>query len=108
MLHAGEDDWNLVIRECSSLAANWEQLSGYLGLSFKMIASIKDDHPNDNKGRWNEALKHWILQNYKTEMFGKPSWKTLLSAVAEVDKSFFKSLAGKHLIQGSMHAGIRT
>ena len=91
-----EDDWNVVIIECSSLAAKWEQLSGYLGLSIRLIDSIKGNHPNDNSTCWNEALKHWILQNYKTEKFGSPSWRTLLRAVAEVDKLLFRVLAPKH------------
>ena len=91
-----EDDWNVVIIECSSLAAKWEQLSGYLGLSIRLIDNIKGNHPNNNSACWNDALKHWILQNYKTEKFGSPSWRTLLRAVAEVDKLLFRVLAPKH------------
>ena len=91
-----EDDWNVVIIECSSLAAKWEQLSGYLGLSIRLIDSIRGNHPNDNSACWNEALKHWILQNYKTEKFGSPSWRTLLRAVAKIDKLLFRELAPNH------------
>ena len=91
-----EDHWNVVIIECSSLAAKWEQLSGYLGLSSRLIDSIKGNNSNDNSVCWNNALKHWILQNYKTEKFGSPSWKTLLRAVAGVDKLLFRMLAPKH------------
>ena len=85
-----------MIVECSSLAANWEQLSGYLGLSIGLIDSIKGNHPGDNSSCWNEALKQWIKQNYKTQKFGEPSWKTLLQAVAMVDNLMFKNLATKH------------
>ena len=42
-----EHDWNVIIKECSSLAANWEHLSGYLGLSLGLIDTIKGNYPND-------------------------------------------------------------
>ena len=41
-----EDDWNVVIIECSSLAAKWEQLSGYLGLSIRLIDGVNGNDPN--------------------------------------------------------------
>ena len=91
-----EDDWNIVIKECSSLAAKWEHLSGYLGLSIRTIDTIKGNSPNDKAGCWNEALKQWILQNYRTAKFGYPSWRTLLEAIARIDKLLFKKLADKH------------
>ena len=89
-------DWNIVIKECRSLAANWEQLSGYIGLSCDLIDSIKGNHPINNSGCWNEALKQWIKQDYDTEKFGKPSWQTILKAVSLVDKQLFKKLAADH------------
>ena len=92
-----EDDWNIVIDECSSLAAKWEQLSGFLGLRISLIEIIKQNHPGDNVGCWNEALKHWIKQNYNTKKFTEPSWRSLLTAVAKVEKLLFKKLASKHM-----------
>lgn len=91
-----EDDWNDVIKECSSLAAKWEQLSGYLGLSIGMIDAIKENFPNNAAGCWNEALKQWIKQNYRTARYGYPSWRMLLEAIARIDKLLFKKLADKH------------
>ena len=91
-----EDDWNEVIKECSSLAAKWEQLSGYLGLSIGTIDTIKENFPNNAAGCWNEGLKQWIKQNYRTAKFGFPSWRTLLEAIARVDKLLFKNLAEKY------------
>ena len=93
-LHSIEvDDWNVVIIECGSLAADWEKLSGYLGLSFELIDNIKGA---DNSSCWNEALKQWIKQNHNVEKFGEPSWRTLLKAVAKVDKLQFKKLVAEH------------
>lgn len=93
---AGEEHWNILIIECKPLAAEWTKVSSFLGLTFGLIDSIKQDHPNDSFGYWSEALKQWIKQNYNTEMFGRPSWQTLLKAVAEVDKLLFERLATKH------------
>lgn len=91
-----DEHWNILIIECTSLSAEWEKVSGYLGLSFSLIDSIKRDHPNDSTGCWNEAVKRWIQQKYNTKSFGKPSWRTLLKAVVQVDKRLFQSLAVKH------------
>ena len=91
-----EDDWNIVIDECSSLAAKWEHLSGLLGLRPSLIASIRGNHPYDNTGCWNDALLQWITQQYNTIKFGKPSWKNLLKAVSKVDNSLSQKLSVKH------------
>ena len=85
-----------MIIECKSLSSNWEKVSGYLGLSFELIETIKRDNPRDSAGCWNEALKEWIKQNYDTKSFGRPSWRSLLKAVAEVDNLLFERLAAKH------------
>ena len=93
-----EDDWNVVSVECGSLAAKWEQLSACLGLAKADIDSIRENHPRDIAGCWSEALSQWIKQNYSTQRFGLPSWRSLLNAVAVavVDKRLFKELATKH------------
>ena len=91
-----EDDWNVVFAECSSLASKWQQLSAFLGLKPSIIDRIKSDFPNDSLGCWSEALKEWIKMNYDTEKFGKPSWKTLLNAIAKIDKLLFNRLATEH------------
>ena len=93
-----------MIKECSSLAAKWEQLSGYLGLSIGRIDIIKENFRNNASGCWNEALKQWIQQNYRTAKFGLPSWRTLLEAVVRVDKLLFKNLADKH--QGTVFSKV--
>ena len=92
-----EDDWNIVIDECSSLAAKWEQISGFLGLKISLIETIKHGHHGDNIACWNDALKHWIKQNYNTVKFGEPSWKSLLKAISKVDKLKLKKLAPEHV-----------
>ena len=85
-----------MIDECSSLAAKWEQLSGFLGLRLSLIETIKQNHLRDNIGYWNDALRHWIKQNYNTGKFREPSWRSLLKAIAKVDRALFKKLASEH------------
>ena len=85
--------------ECSPLASKWQQLSAYLGLKLSIIDRIKSDFPNDSLGCWSEALKEWIRMNYDVQKYGEPSWRTLLKAIAKVDKLYFRRLAAQH--QGS-------
>ena len=86
----------MIILECGSLAAKWKQLSGFIGLPSTVIDQIRCDHPNDSACCWNESLNEWIKQNYNTEKFGKPSWKTLLGAIAHIDRRLFEKLASEH------------
>ena len=87
-----DDDWNIVVIETKTLSYSWEQLVIYLGLHIDLIKNTirPATHP------WNEALNQWIKQNYNTKRFGLPSWRTLLKAVAQVNKLQFKELADKH------------
>ena len=86
----------MVVLKCNSLTARWEQLSAFLGLPSSLIDMIRASHPGDLSCCWNEALNHWIKQNYNTEKFGKPSWRTLLGAVVHVDRRLFEKLASEH------------
>ena len=90
-----EDDWNVVVMETKSLAAEWEEISICLGLPFDLIKGTKSV-AGDCYQRWSEALSQWIRQNYNTKKFGDPSWRTLLKAIAGVDKRKFKKLAADH------------
>ena len=82
-----------MIIACSSLATKWQQLSGFLGLPFKTICTIKESNSNDSDVSWNEALMQWILQDYNTKKHGFPSWRTLLKAIGRVDQPLFEKLA---------------
>ena len=86
----------MIIVECASLAAKWKQISGFIGLPSVVIDRIRCDHPNDSSCCWNEALNQWIKQNYNIVKFGKPSWKTLLGAIARIDRRLFEKLANEH------------
>ena len=92
----GENDWSKVFAECNSLASKWQELSTYLGLTPSIIDRIKSDFSGNCLGCLIEALKEWIKMNYDTQTYGKPSWKTLLKAIAKIDKLRFTTLATEH------------
>ena len=96
MSYTVEEDWNVVFEECSPLASKWQLFSTHLGLKMSIIDRIKSDFPSDSLSCLHEALKEWIKMNYNTEKFGKPSWKTLLYAIAKIDKLLFNRLATEH------------
>lgn len=85
-----------MVEDCRRLSPKWERLSAGLGLPPSKIATIKGDYSGDTVGCWNKALSEWINQTYNTDRYGKPSWKTLLQAVAREDKLLFHELRQKH------------
>ena len=91
-----EDDWNIVVIETKALSAKWDDLVVYLGLPSALI----DNTIRPASNPWNEALKQWIKHNYNTKTFGLPSWRTLLKAIAKVDKLLCKKLAVKYHNKG--------
>ena len=97
------NDWNVVVTECHSIAAEWELLSAYLGISAKMIDIIKRDNSNKSLTCWNEALKQWIMRNYNTDKFDDPSWRSLLRAIVKTDKLLFNKLAEKYQSEPLLH-----
>lgn len=96
VMYIGEGDWNMVVMESSSLAAHWAKLGSYLGLQSSYIDVIRGGNPLCPSSSWSETLSQWIKQNYSTRAHGLPSWRTLLRAIAKVDKLLFQKLAIKH------------
>lgn len=85
-----------MIIECNALAGQWRKLGSFLGLDPSSLAIIRENHPHDQTGCYSETISQWIKQNYNTSRYGMPSWRTLLRAVAMVDKLLFQKLAIKH------------
>ena len=81
--------------ETKSFASKWFEISVSLGLPPDIIDGIRMLSSGCYL-HWSEALKIWIKQNYNTKRFGKPSWRTLLMAIAGVDKRKFRKLAAAH------------
>ena len=45
-IQSADNDWNMLVMECSSLASKWRMVSTYLGLPKNMIDQIETDHSN--------------------------------------------------------------
>ena len=83
--------------ECKTLSAKWEELSICLGLPADEIDTIKRNNPDNAQRCWSQALLAWIRQCYDTNKYGKPSWRTLLRAIAKENKRLFETLSQDHL-----------
>ena len=81
--------------ECKTLSADWHDLGTFLGLAVDDLDSIMRDH-RSSKACLKKALYEWIKQNYPTDKYGLPSWRTLLKAVAQVNGQLFRKLAVKY------------
>ena len=86
----------LLLWSAAHLQPNGRNLVLVLAFQKMNIDSIKDVNPKDNSGCLDDAMDHWIKQNYDTEKFGLPSWRTLVAAVAQVNKRLCKQLAIKY------------
>lgn len=62
--------------------------------------TIKEKYPNKELACLSEVLRSWILQKYKTEKYGPPTWKMLLNAIGKVDENLFRRLAEAHQARG--------
>ena len=93
---SGEDDWNEACQDVRRLAAQWKEIGRALGLASHQIQEI-EGNDTKNSACLDRAIETWIGQNYNTDKFGLPSWRTLCKAVSQVaDKKYFKELAEKH------------
>ena len=78
------------------LAANWDRLAIKLHLSNGDIEVIRKKTPGDDQACLNNTMELWLKENYNTTRFGDPSWKTLVKAVARMDKALAKEIANEH------------
>ena len=91
------DDWNLAYMEIRKLAAEWRDIGIALGISGHVLDEIASNHHHQASDSLASVLQKWIGQNYNTDKFGVPSWRTLCRAIQKVsDNKFFKDLARSH------------
>ena len=104
--HIESDDWNSVVIQCKHLRPMWKEVGLYLGLPYSFLHEISDKYRGDSSDWLGEVLKYWIDQRYPIEKFGYPSWKTLILAIASIDKDLSHHLAANHQRKGMFHLGI--
>ena len=81
--HIGEDDLPEVLEEVHSIKSAYLPLGQWLRLSNDDLKAIRETYPDASKA--DQALKDvlllWLLQKYKVEKFGPPTWRMLVEAV---------------------------
>ena len=93
-----ESDLNHLCFSLRSIANKWELIGLQLHLSKEVLNVLADD----NEGRGPSivlsiVLQTWLRGEYETAMFGKPTWRMLVSALEEVED--FKHVAKEILEQ---------
>ena len=78
------------------LAADWDKLAVYLRLRNGDIKVIRKENPGDTRACLNNTMELWLRENYNTTKFGHPSWRTLVKAVARMDKALANEIANEH------------
>ena len=83
--------------EVKKVAAKWRDIGAALGISGHKLEEIASNHHHQAADCLSSVLQDWIGQNYSTQKFGMPSWRTLCKAIQQVsDNKFFRDVARKH------------
>ena len=81
-LCADIDDLIDVKRELLDVAQNWESVGMTLRLKPALLSRIQANHPTVEEC-FTKVLTEWLNESYNTSLFGPPSWKLLVAAVAD-------------------------
>ena len=104
-----DDDLADVVEAVDELAIVWEKFALKLHLKYDFIKVIKKNNPGDNEACLTEAMSEWLKENYNTARFDFPSWRTLITAVQDIDIALAQSIADRHkgiycVFQGREHS----
>lgn len=101
----GDDDVSFAYIAIRQLSAQWRDIGMALGIGADALEGIAGDN-SKGADRLSRVITTWIRQNYDTEKFPLPSWRTLCKALSAVsdNKKFIKDLALKH--GGKMPQGV--
>lgn len=94
------DDWNDICQELSSCNGKWKNIAMGLGLSPDQIDEVEENGRRASD-RLQKVIQLWIEQNYNTQRYGLPSWRTLCKALKGCDGRVCKEVARKH--PGTLH-----
>ena len=79
-----------------TLAAVWDKFALKLHLKYDDIEIIKKDNPGDSRACLTKSMSQWLKENYNTARFGVPSWRTLVTAVQDIDMALAHEIADTH------------
>ena len=104
-LYVDENDFQDVRKETAELAGLWQGLATSLGLSPADVREIDLANRGDPSRCLDGVIEKWLAQNYEWQKFGLPTWRKLVSAVA--DKSGGKNTAlAKRIAQKHRECGV--
>lgn len=77
----GKDNAFEVNRVITEIAAKFRSFGRTLGLRASKLNTISKNSPLDAKDALGQVIDKWIEQHYNVELFGLPTWRTLVKAV---------------------------
>ena len=76
------DDLFTVYAELIEVAHKWKRIGLALRLSLNLLDKIQCENHGDTENCLRDVLTQWLKKAYNTSVFGDPSWKLLVGAVA--------------------------
>eukprot|EP00731_Ephydatia_muelleri_P008622 Em0004g960a len=96
----GADDFQDVRKEVATLTGLWDGMALCLGLTKDHVREIDLAYRGDPSRCLDDVIERWLNQNYNWEKFGVPSWRGLVTAVADgsggKNPALAKKIAEKH------------
>jgi len=85
-----------VLKALEDCKALWEDIGTALHIKVGKLDEIKAANPADPNKCLRATMSEWLKKNYKTEKFGDPSWRLLVKAVGDFNKSVAERIAQEH------------
>ena len=95
------DDCADVVDALESLKTRWKELGFKLRLRPDKLQEIEQNYSRNSSHCLHEVVVEWLRQNYNTERFGEPTWRSLAEAVWKLNKQVFRTIAREHNIQNT-------
>ena len=87
-------------KEVATLTGLWDGMALCLGLTKDHVREIDLAYRGDPSRCLDDVIERWLNQNYNWEKFGVPSWRGLVTAVADgsggKNPALAKKIAEKH------------
>ena len=96
ILSLDTDELYDVLKALEDCKASWEDIGTALHIKVGKLEEIKEAHHSDPKKCLKATMTEWLKKNYKTERFGDPSWRLLVKAVGDFNKSVAERIARDH------------
>lgn len=94
---AGINDFQEIRREVQPVAGVWQAFAQEIGLMPSDVRELDLAHRGDPSRCLDNAIEKWLNQNYNTERFGLPSWKSIVVGIKQSgNPALAKRIAESH------------